>query len=461
MPLPGLRFVSQLTVFLSIAGGLVDFQVFAFCNASWALHFAIPVNRNLLTDQLGFTWNSVAGFPLYDTVAIPYGRFDCSENWFRLALLLFFLYFPAVMALNIVRFRLPGNRFSFEPFVIHHFWLQALVLSAFYSPALSEDSAFVLFCFHRKAVSASLRIISLQLKKPDGNTTSPPVLLCTWLILFCVLLHFEASVNPLRVWLHNFRCFAFIFTLRFLFWLQHWLSDFSLLFLSENLNSCYPDCSGASVCQSAVCTFLTIYANSGDLLIPCFWFPALSFSLYIAAFSEIANFLPVTVCTLVFLSLAWLWITNQNFTPHHFFSLCILTQEPSYMVFRFTSGLCDSLYWIFRRISIYGLPHGKNFHTTESTCKTGVCITAILNRVPAPKDHAGCLPILCVTSFFFPLLRFLKLVATFSGSYTTDLSYRHLKNACYRGNICSGFRRLTNHFPKILVAVRTCSVNST
>jgi hypothetical protein len=43
--------------------------------------------------------------------------------------------------------------------------------------------------------------------------------------------------------------------------------------------------------------------------------------------------------------------------------------------------------------------------------------------------------------------------------YTTDLSYRHLKNACYRGNICSGFRRLTNHFPKIVVAVRTCSVN--
>jgi len=164
------------------------------------------------------------------------------------------------------------------------------------------------------------------------------------------------------------------------------------------------------------------------------------------------------MCTLYFYHLRDFNYQSKFYTVY-FFGLRILTQESFCMVFRFASGLCKRLFEFPEENSFMGCPIWKNFPTSEGTCKTGVHITAILNIIPVPKDRAGCFPILCVTSFFFPLLRFEKLVATFSDSYTTDLFYRHLKNACYRGNICSGFRRLTNHFPKILVAVRTCSVN--
>jgi len=84
----------------SIAGGWLKFRFSHFCNASWALHFVIPVNRKLLTNQLGFTMRFRCRHLLYETVVIPYGRFACSKNWFWLALLLFFLCFSAVMAMN-------------------------------------------------------------------------------------------------------------------------------------------------------------------------------------------------------------------------------------------------------------------------------------------------------------------------------------------------------------------------
>lgn len=48
----------------------------------------------------------------------------------------------------------------------------------------------------------------------------------------------------------------------------------SLHFTPKGLKFCYPDYSEASVCQSAVCTFLTICANSGELFIPCYDFRA-------------------------------------------------------------------------------------------------------------------------------------------------------------------------------------------
>jgi hypothetical protein len=61
--------------------------------------------------------------------------------------------------------------------------------------------------------------------------------------------------------------------------------------------------------------------------------------------------------------------------------------------------------------------------------------------------------VLLTVTFFLSAscFRFVPFLADTRWSYLQSF-----KERCYRSNFCSGFRRLTNHFPKILVAVETC-----